>query len=163
MPCRNRRGLPDKEVIAIRQVALIFLAAAAAGCGHYQHANFRVIDSQTGAAVEGAKLSTNFVDGYSIGPGDLIRPQWSHTQPQEATTGPGGTAGMKVPLGRTAGLEITSPDGYKLDPQDFAQTTVRVRKEGFGDASVSYTNNEWRRLARQSTPESPITIRIEPD
>jgi hypothetical protein len=147
---------------AVRQALLIFHLAALVGCGHYQHANFCVVNSKTGVPVEGAKLSTDFVDGYSITLTDLIRPQWSYTQPQEATTGSEGTAAMKVPLGRTIGLSVMSPDGRKLDPHDHTYTEVTATKTGFRDASVSHTNNEWRHLASISTPELPITIRLEP-
>lgn len=113
--------------------------------------------------VAGAKLTTDFIDGYSTTLTDLIRPQWSYTQPQEATTATDGTAAMQILLGRTTGLGVTSPDGRKLDPQDHTGTTVTARKEGFSDASVSHTNKEWRRLAPLNTPENPITIQIEPN
>src|SRR5262245_17902869 len=132
-----------EEMIPVRQLILIILAAGLVGCGHYRDANFRVVNAQTGMPVEGAKLTAVFIDGYSITLTDLIRPQWSYTQAQEAKTGADGIAAMKVPLGRTTGLGVTSPDGRKLDPQDHARTTVTAQKNGFRDASVSHTNNEW--------------------
>ena len=125
-----------------------------AGCGHYAPTHLRVVDDVSGGPVPDARLTTSL----SLGPlrfSDLFRPEWTHTQKQEAHTDSDGLATLRVPLSRSSSM-------HSPGVQDQIGATVTVSRYGYDDRLVWHSNNHWKKIGAESGRSSPYVIRLTP-
>ena len=145
--------------IALQFLCLSIFICAQVGCSNNRSIHFSVVHAVSRTPVSNAHFIAHEHPG-SITLLDFVRPQWTYRAPPEAVTDHAGHTVLKIPLSVGSGVRFQDRQGNLLPIGEHAQSSVCISKDGFQDAYIFHSINEWKALAKGNSHTRPIVVEL---